>query len=52
MLEKPSDGREVSCQASSRDFGNGKDFRIKQCTVVNMAHFKIVKSIIIREAFI
>uniref|UniRef100_A0A8C6VKL6 Angiotensin-converting enzyme n=1 Tax=Naja naja TaxID=35670 RepID=A0A8C6VKL6_NAJNA len=36
MLEKPSDEREVVCHASAWDFYNRKDFRIKQCTVVNM----------------
>lgn len=36
MLEKPTDGREVVCHASAWDFYNRKDFRIKQCTVVNM----------------
>lgn len=36
MLEKPADGREVVCHASAWDFYNGKDFRIKQCTSVNM----------------
>nr|XP_036852820.1 angiotensin-converting enzyme-like [Manis javanica] len=36
MLEKPTDGREVVCHASAWDFYNGKDFRIKQCTAVNM----------------
>nr|XP_056719617.1 angiotensin-converting enzyme [Euleptes europaea] len=36
MLEKPVDGREVVCHASAWDFYNRKDFRIKQCTVVNM----------------
>ncbi|XP_072926854.1 angiotensin-converting enzyme isoform X1 [Hemitrygon akajei] len=35
MIEKPKD-REVVCQASAWDFYNRKDFRIKQCTVVNM----------------
>ncbi|XP_055860968.1 angiotensin-converting enzyme-like isoform X3 [Biomphalaria glabrata] len=35
MLEKPTDGRDVVCHASAWDFYNGKDFRIKQCTVVN-----------------
>ncbi|XP_067869242.1 angiotensin-converting enzyme [Heterodontus francisci] len=35
MLEKPKD-REVVCHASAWDFFNRKDFRIKQCTVVNM----------------
>ncbi|KAI1884165.1 hypothetical protein AGOR_G00223630 [Albula goreensis] len=36
MLEKPTDGRKVVCHASAWDFNNRKDFRIKQCTVVNM----------------
>uniref|UniRef100_A0A4W4GRH0 Angiotensin-converting enzyme n=2 Tax=Electrophorus electricus TaxID=8005 RepID=A0A4W4GRH0_ELEEL len=36
MLEKPTGGREVVCHASAWDFYNRKDFRIKQCTVVNM----------------
>ncbi|KAJ8264684.1 hypothetical protein GJAV_G00152490 [Gymnothorax javanicus] len=36
MLEKPKDGRKVVCHASAWDFYNRKDFRIKQCTVVNM----------------
>ncbi|KAF7239081.1 Angiotensin-converting enzyme [Varanus komodoensis] len=36
MLEKPADGREVVCHASAWDFYNRRDFRIKQCTVVNM----------------
>ncbi|NXJ81114.1 ACE enzyme, partial [Trogon melanurus] len=36
MIEKPVDGREVVCHASAWDFYNRKDFRIKQCTVVNM----------------
>uniref|UniRef100_A0A8C8RMH9 Angiotensin-converting enzyme n=1 Tax=Pelusios castaneus TaxID=367368 RepID=A0A8C8RMH9_9SAUR len=35
MTEKPA-GREVVCHASAWDFYNRKDFRIKQCTVVNM----------------
>ncbi|KAM8945786.1 angiotensin-converting enzyme [Pelodytes ibericus] len=35
MITKPSD-REVVCHASAWDFYNRKDFRIKQCTVVNM----------------
>ncbi|XP_066442305.1 angiotensin-converting enzyme isoform X2 [Eleutherodactylus coqui] len=35
MLVKPTD-REVVCHASAWDFYNRKDFRIKQCTVVNM----------------
>ncbi|CAI5789816.1 angiotensin-converting enzyme [Podarcis lilfordi] len=36
MLEKPTDGRDVVCHASAWDFFNRKDFRIKQCTSVNM----------------
>ncbi|XP_063076692.1 angiotensin-converting enzyme [Engraulis encrasicolus] len=36
MLVKPTDGKEVVCHASAWDFYNRKDFRIKQCTVVNM----------------
>ncbi|XP_075033464.1 angiotensin-converting enzyme [Mixophyes fleayi] len=35
MIEKPV-GRDVVCHASAWDFYNRKDFRIKQCTVVNM----------------
>ncbi|KAL8582108.1 hypothetical protein ACOMHN_004028 [Nucella lapillus] len=39
MLEKPQDGREVVCHASTWDFLNGIDFRVKQCTAVTMEHF-------------
>ncbi|XP_062072101.1 angiotensin-converting enzyme [Lepus europaeus] len=42
MLEKPTDGREVVCHASAWDFYNGKDFRIKQCTTVNMEDLVVV----------
>ncbi|KAM4843363.1 angiotensin-converting enzyme isoform 1-T1 [Thomomys bottae] len=42
MLEKPTDGREVVCHASAWDFYNGKDFRIKQCTTVNMEELVVV----------
>jgi len=35
LLERPVD-REVVCHASAWDFCNGRDFRIKQCTEVNM----------------
>lgn len=38
IIEKPP-GREMVCHASAWDFCNGKDFRIKQCTVVNMEDF-------------
>ncbi|XP_054986975.1 angiotensin-converting enzyme isoform X2 [Sorex araneus] len=42
MLEKPTDGREVVCHASAWDFYNGRDFRIKQCTTVNMEELLVV----------
>jgi len=42
ILEKPSDGRDLTCHASAWDFYNGKDFRIKQCTVVNQEDFETV----------
>jgi len=42
MLQKPKDGRNVVCHPSAYDFGNGKDFRIKQCTEVNQEDFVIV----------
>ena len=32
IIEKPDDGRDLTCHASAWDFYNGKDFRIKQCT--------------------
>ncbi|XP_052094708.1 uncharacterized protein LOC127730371 [Mytilus californianus] len=35
MFERPPD-RKVVCHASAWDFLNGKDFRIKMCTSVNM----------------
>ncbi|XP_066583828.1 angiotensin-converting enzyme-like [Prorops nasuta] len=35
ILEKPKD-REIICHTSAWDFYNGKDFRIKQCTRINM----------------
>lgn len=35
ILVKPTD-RELVCHASAWDFYNGKDFRIKQCTDVNI----------------
>ncbi|KAK4313338.1 hypothetical protein Pmani_015292 [Petrolisthes manimaculis] len=37
MIQKPTD-REVVCHASAWDFCNGRDYRIKQCTEVNMEH--------------
>ncbi|XP_055334822.1 angiotensin-converting enzyme-like [Paramacrobiotus metropolitanus] len=36
MIEKPADGRDVTCHASAWDFYNAKDFRIKQCTDITM----------------
>jgi len=42
ILEKPADGRELTCHASAWDFYNGKDFRIKQCTRVNQEDFVTV----------
>ncbi|RXM32683.1 Angiotensin-converting enzyme 2 [Acipenser ruthenus] len=41
MLEKPDD-RKVVCHPTAWDMGNGKDFRIKMCTEVNMDHFLTV----------
>uniref|UniRef100_H0VWU3 Angiotensin-converting enzyme n=1 Tax=Cavia porcellus TaxID=10141 RepID=H0VWU3_CAVPO len=34
MLERPTDGRSVECQASAWDFYTGNDFRVKKCTEV------------------
>ena len=44
ILEKPKDGRELTCHASAWDFRNGKDFRIKQCTRVNQEDFVTVNT--------
>ena len=38
IIEKPA-GKEMVCHASAWDFCNGIDFRIKQCTRVNMEDF-------------
>ncbi|XP_057663789.1 angiotensin-converting enzyme-like [Diorhabda carinulata] len=38
MIEKPN-GRKVQCTASAWDFCNNVDFRIKQCTEVDMKNF-------------
>nr|QDC23064.1 angiotensin-converting enzyme isoform 1 [Cupiennius salei] len=35
IIEKPKD-REIVCHASAWDFSDGKDFRIKMCTRINM----------------
>ena len=42
IIEKPADGRDLTCHASAWDFYNGKDFRIKQCTRVNQEDFVTV----------
>ena len=39
IIEKPADGRDLTCHASAWDFYNAKDFRIKQCTRVNQEDF-------------
>ena len=44
IIEKPADGRELTCHASAWDFYNGKDFRIKQCTRVNQEDFVTVNT--------
>lgn len=41
MLEKPSD-REVVCHATAWDFHDGKDFRIRMCTVVSFEYFLVI----------
>ncbi|CAL1265733.1 unnamed protein product [Larinioides sclopetarius] len=38
IIEKPTN-REMVCHASAWDFSDGKDFRIKMCTRVNMEDF-------------
>ena len=39
IIERPEDGRELTCHPSAWDFQNGVDFRIKQCAEPNMYHF-------------
>ncbi|XP_049283959.1 angiotensin-converting enzyme-like [Anopheles funestus] len=39
MIEKPTDGRVVTCHASAWDFCDRQDFRIKMCTRMNMEDF-------------
>ncbi|XP_059143558.1 angiotensin-converting enzyme-like [Physella acuta] len=41
LIERPKDGREVVCHASAWDFYNAKDFRIKQCTVINAEDLEV-----------
>lgn len=38
IIEKPED-RVIVCHPSAWDLGDGKDFRIKQCTSINHYHF-------------
>lgn len=38
IIERPED-RVIACHASAWDFCNGVDFRVKQCTKVNMEDF-------------
>jgi peptidyl-dipeptidase A len=38
ILKKPAD-RQIVCHASAWDFGNRKDFRIKQCTETTIQNF-------------
>ncbi|CAH0552700.1 unnamed protein product [Brassicogethes aeneus] len=42
MIEKPTDGREVLCHASAWDFCDGKTYRIKMCTEINLETFLVV----------
>jgi peptidyl-dipeptidase A len=41
IIEKPTD-RVIACHASAWDFCDGKDFRIKMCTKINMEDFIVV----------
>lgn len=41
MLEKPND-RDVVCHPSAWDFFDGKDFRIKMCTSMNLDNFLVI----------
>lgn len=34
IMERPGDGRSLSCHAAAFDFFNGEDFRIRQCAQV------------------
>ena len=35
IMERPNDGREMTCHGSAWNFYNGKDYRIKMCGVVD-----------------
>lgn len=41
IIEKPTD-RDIQCHASAWDFCDGKDFRIKMCTNINMEDFTTI----------
>lgn len=41
IIEKPTD-RVIQCHASAWDFCDGKDFRIKMCTNINMEDFLVI----------
>ncbi|KAJ6635505.1 Angiotensin-converting enzyme, partial [Pseudolycoriella hygida] len=41
IIVKPTD-RTITCHASAWDFCDGEDFRIKQCTKINMEDFLVV----------
>lgn len=41
IIEKPID-RVIQCHASAWDFCDGKDFRIKMCTNINMEDFIVI----------
>lgn len=41
VIEKP-EGKTIACHASAWDFCDGKDFRVKMCTKVNMEDFLVV----------
>lgn len=41
IIEKPLD-RVIVCHASAWDFSDGEDFRIKQCTTVNLKNLETV----------
>ena len=42
IFEKPADGREMTCHASAWDMCDGKDFRIKMCTEINMEDLRVI----------
>lgn len=41
IIERPN-SRVIECHASAMDFCDGKDFRIKMCTKVNMQDFAVI----------